>query len=276
MAKAAVTPELKLWLAQHGTGEKMLGGVLSSYFAEQSTRILTALGDFTAPTVSDVPSIFDEAAEHTLLMAALADPLVTLIATGAQTQLRLLRPAASPATTKGLADVWKKFKLPAGIKKAISAAFSELEIQPYWKAIQSATSAQLTGLLRKAMNDGVNGRQMAERVRKSLGDTGKVRAAAIARTETTSAYNAGHQVAYEDLADDDLITGKKWKAIVDKFTRNAHFKLNGVSVGVGAKFNVGGTMAPYPGWHGLPAKQRINCRCTTLATFGDLVKASRK
>jgi hypothetical protein len=38
---------------------------------------------------------------------------------------------------------------------------------------------------------------------------------------------------------------------------------------VAGEFDVGGTQAPYPGWWGLPARQRIHCRCTKASVIRD-------
>jgi len=35
----------------------------------------------------------------------------------------------------------------------------------------------------------------------------------------------------------------------------------------GLKFSVGGSLPPYLGHWGLPAGQRINCRCTTISVL---------
>jgi uncharacterized protein with gpF-like domain len=93
------------------------------------------------------------------------------------------------------------------------------------------------------------------------------RAQKIARSETTGAMNAGHVAAMEELADAGLIKGKQWSAIGDRDVRQAHLALAGAIVGPRADFDVGGWAAPYPGHWGLPAEQRINCRCTVLSVF---------
>jgi hypothetical protein len=57
--------------------------------------------------------------------------------------------------------------------------------------------------------------------------------------------------------------------VVDRDTRQAHVNLNGTQVGATEDFDVDGAKAPYPGHASLPAEQRVNCRCTTVAAFED-------
>jgi hypothetical protein len=77
--------------------------------------------------------------------------------------------------------------------------------------------------------------------------------------------NAGHHATHTGLANDGAITGRVWRAILDDDVRATHRNLDGVSVKGDEMFDVGGAKAPYPGWHGLPARERVNCRCVVTA-----------
>ena len=82
--------------------------------------------------------------------------------------------------------------------------------------------------------------------------------------------NGGHKAGIEASARDGVKVGREWLAIDDNDTREDHADANGQAVGPGEMFVVGGEETPYPGWYGLSALQRINCRCTMLATgLGD-------
>src|SRR5258707_14313189 len=53
----------KLWLKQHGAGEKDLAAVLRRYFDDQRRRIVAALRSYSHPTPSIVPQIFQAATD---------------------------------------------------------------------------------------------------------------------------------------------------------------------------------------------------------------------
>jgi hypothetical protein len=104
-----------------------------------------------------------------------------------------------------------------------------------------------------------------------LGYDAKIRAMAIARTEVTGAFNAGHDATYRALAADGLISGKTWLATLDGDARETHARNHEKTVPADGEFDVGGHSAPYPGHHKLPAKERVRCRCTTVAAFEDAI-----
>ncbi len=106
--------------------------------------------------------------------------------------------------------------------------------------------------------------ELADRVRRALGDAGRQRAERIARTETTGAMNAGHQAAREELADMGLAAGKEWLSIDDDDTRDDHAEAQGRQVGVDEPFTVGGEECDYPGDTKLSAGNRVNCRCVAV------------
>ena len=103
----------------------------------------------------------------------------------------------------------------------------------------------------------------------ALGGPAEVRSKAIARTETTMAFNAGHQASYEAMADDGAVSGKTWLAIINNVARDMHVEANEQTVPVKADFTVGGSKAAYPGDWRLPAEERVNCRCTTVSELAE-------
>jgi len=154
------------------------------------------------------------------------------------------------------------FDLTKDVKEAILKALEELEAQDYWEAIQQATSERLARLVEEGIEEGLNQYDLTKRINEALGGMAKSRAAAIARTETTGAFNAGHQAAFTSLG--DQITGKIWLAVMDEHTRESHAALNGKLVAVDGEFDIGGR---FPGEVSLPPEDRINCRCTVVAAF---------
>jgi SPP1 gp7 family putative phage head morphogenesis protein len=174
-----------------------------------------------------------------------------------------LEPIADPQPSDYIPD-----EMPERMKAAIRSALDELEQQPYWKAIQAATSDRVADLIRGGIDSGQSGSEMAKAIREALGGDGaKVRAKAIARTETTGAFNAGHQATFDYLDDEGLIAGKTWLAITDNRLRESHAALNNVTVRAKDEFDVGGSPAPYPGHFSLPPEERVNCRCTVIGAI---------
>lgn len=103
-----------------------------------------------------------------------------------------------------------------------------------------------------------------------LGSTAnRVRATTIARTEATGALNAGHHAAHIDLERTGVILGRKWDALLDRYTRDSHIEAeaNGQVVKGSEMFTLTDPFAktPYPGHYDLPAAHRVNCRCTVQA-----------
>jgi len=258
--------DVSSWLTQHAAGERVLGVALLKYFTDQRKRISTALADYTEITTATVAEVLKPADEHKLLVKAVDPILLKLMATGAASKLA----SVPKRKTRKDDDALKRlepFELPDEIKEAIQGALTELEGEDYWQAIQSTTSEHLTELVKGGIEKGWNGWKMKEEINKALGGLAKMRAAAIARTETTGVFNAGHQTVYDSLAADGLITGKQWLAIENERTRADHLASHNQEVAAGEDFTVGGEKTPYPGWHGLSARQRVNCRCTTVAVI---------
>lgn len=104
------------------------------------------------------------------------------------------------------------------------------------------------------------------------------RATVVARTETISAYNAGRSGAFQQVATDlDEPFEQVWLATVDKRTRPSHREADGQRVPVGRQFLVGGALLWRPGDPGGPAKETIQCRCTTLLVRpGEMVDLSNR
>ena len=89
----------------------------------------------------------------------------------------------------------------------------------------------------------------------------QTRAERIARTESTGAYNAGAQQAYDEAG----VEVRMWVATGDDRTREAHLAASGQCQPQGSPFSVGGASLMYPGDPSGPAELVINCRCTTVA-----------
>jgi hypothetical protein len=233
-----------------------------------------AIEDFSSASESIVGKIFSTSGEHTKFMRIVRRQLVSLMALGAEAELEVApkRPKKQKADDDDSDDDPIRIEIPKPVLARIRDALADLESQPYWETIQETTKHRLTEIVKQGIEDGDPLRVIAKRIEEKLGGEGaKYRALLIARTETTGALNAGHHAAREQLIADKLVTGSEWLALEDGDTRETHVELNGTTVGEGEEFSVGGEPAPYPGWWGLSAAERANCRCTTVAagTFAD-------
>ncbi len=237
----------RTWLHLHKAVETSLFKLVARYFQRQSDEIIAQV-------------------EQEILTAELAFPDPE----GATAELReVARPPLVRTAWAGAADELAAFlvldEIPANVSAGINTAIKEVMEQEYWSQVAVETRRRLSVALRDGIDSGEGLEGIVARVREALGpDASAARARRIAITETTGALNAGRHSARQDLIADGCLIGEEWLAIQDSFTRQAHANLDGVTVSAGELFDVGGTGAPYPGWHGLPAKQRINCRCTSV------------
>lgn len=116
-------------------------------------------------------------------------------------------------------------------------------------------SSQLT----QSILQGVNLKQMADRLQKNIPTMERDSAIRAARTAFTSAQNAGRMDSYKAAEDMGVKVYKRWVATKDGRTRHSHRRLDGETVAWDAKFSNG---CRYPGDpQGKPAEV-YNCRCT--------------
>lgn len=108
---------------------------------------------------------------------------------------------------------------------------------------------------------GKSRRAMEDDIKKAL-NWGAYKSNLIIQTEGTAAINAGINAVFLD-AERMGIKGKFiWNAVNDLRTRPDHRDMHGkVKKDDGYYDGPGGERAPYPGWVGLSAEQRCNCRC---------------
>lgn len=88
----------------------------------------------------------------------------------------------------------------------------------------------------------------------------QIRATRIARTESTSSYNAGSLAALSD----EGVTRKEWVATLDSRTRRTHRNADGQVRPIDEPFEVGRSSLQMPGDPRGSAAEIINCRCTVV------------
>jgi SPP1 gp7 family putative phage head morphogenesis protein len=89
----------------------------------------------------------------------------------------------------------------------------------------------------------------------------------ILRTELHDAQEAGTAASYEEAIEHGIEGKVIWLATLDDRTRESHADMDGEEQNEDGMFILRGKNGtyecPYPGYEGLPAEERINCRCTT-------------
>jgi DNA topoisomerase IB/predicted ABC-type ATPase len=130
--------------------------------------------------------------------------------------------------------------------------------------------------LAQARRDGATPEELADRVEVILADSGSAnwpaRAALVARTETTAAFNQGRvQAGLERTAAaglDRRDVYKEWLATRDDRTRPSHRHVSGDVVAIGDRFRLisdqGVSFGFAPGDPSLPVWEVANCRCTLI------------
>jgi hypothetical protein len=169
--------------------------------------------------------------------------------------------------------VWTE--LPPRMKAGIAASLTETFAQDYWDDISRTTAGDAERVLRQGLNDGWSIRRMATEMADSFqGSTKKyarMRATRIARTESGNSLNAVRRDAMDDLQEDlgpKIPMKATWLSVLADTTRDAHANLDGVPADADGLFTLGGVRIPYPGHLSLPAKNRVNCMCSLLTSFG--------
>lgn len=111
-----------------------------------------------------------------------------------------------------------------------------------------ATLEELKALLIATMSDTSNA-------------MGPVKAAQIATTEATRAFNAGTLAAAQSLTGPDRPIVKQWLSRNDERVRATHAEANGQIQLLDEPFQVGTSEMQYPGDPTAPADETVNCRC---------------
>jgi SPP1 gp7 family putative phage head morphogenesis protein len=266
---------VRQWLRIHATSERRLARAVAQFFRQQGARILARLRGHGTITPVDVSNAIDWHAENERFIRTVARPqLLSQMVTAASLGLlafphgKALRSLMQKAGEKKQPIMIPFDELPERVQSSILDTLDETLAQPYWAGIQLENQLSIEGAIRDALSDGIYGEGPLSKVIEEAtdGEIPRNRAERIARTETGGALNAGHMAAMEELKQSGDVTGTQWLAIDDKDTRESHRELNGTVVAVGEDFEVGDVHAPYPGYFGLPPEERVNCRCTIIAS----------
>lgn len=133
------------------------------------------------------------------------------------------------------------------------------------KAINATTRDALNALLRLGVEENWSLGQLQTAIAEAP-EFSLSRALAIARTETTSAYNAATVEAWRQS---EVVTNKEWLTAEDDHVRDSHRECEAQGpIGLDEVFSNG---LPFPGAPSGDASEVVNCRCTLLP----VVEASR-
>lgn len=256
------------WLKVHGDAEKTLGPTLKRYFTGQTASIVAMIRGMETPDAKFhgdilarlfVPEMWTEELVRTVRPIILKQMIrgATLNLTLADKSVRFYR--------KDSALIELPRHIEDGVQISIDQTMSHLVDNHLWNDINETTKQKLSFVLQEGMTEGDTLGELANRIEREMGaDWAGQRALKIARTESGAALNAGHYAAQLELEADGIAFGQEWCSIIDDVTRPDHVDMDGVQVKAGEEFDVAGTMAPYPGWYGLPAEQRVHCRCFSV------------
>ena len=154
----------------------------------------------------------------------------------------------------------------------IPTADLDRALKPYMEATQQlldAVGERLAAEATQALADGVEAGDSIDQLQQRLVDLfsqdgtklGPGRAARIAATEATRAFNAGALAAAQELTGPDRPLVKQWQTRRDTKVREPHADADGQLQLLDDAFQVGGVPMQYPGDPTAPAALTINCRC---------------
>lgn len=132
------------------------------------------------------------------------------------------------------------------------------------REVPVATRDELNRVILEGMADGASYAELAESVRVLFDGWTTTRAATIARTTATAAFEGGQLEGFREAG----IETRRWLTQRDGRARAGHDTADGQEVGLDAPFEVGGEMLDYPGDPNGSAGNVINCRCTALPVTG--------
>lgn len=170
--------------------------------------------------------------------------------------------AAADSVDETLPDNWD-----AGLADYVKATEALLT------AVGDRLAAEASSALAEGLNAGEDVDQLKARLAALFADDGTQlgtgRAARIAATEATRAFNAGTLAAAQAMTGPDKPLVKQWLTRNDERVRLAHREANGQLQLLDDPFDVGGTPMQYPGDPTAPAALTVNCRCIMKAATAD-------
>ncbi|MGL4998552.1 MAG: phage minor head protein [Cetobacterium sp.] len=127
--------------------------------------------------------------------------------------------------------------------------------------IDETTRSRMKKYITGAQARGLNTNDIAKGLKNEVMEMSMSRAKTIARTETSYAVNNTTHFTAEEAG----MSTKTWLHVGGgKEDRESHLTLDGKTIKMNEKFNVGGHLASHPHDGSLPARESINCYCITI------------
>jgi len=238
----------------HRPQERRLSVVLRRFLARQGRRIAAklpeaieeqraAVGAVTRSTEDLVLGVvFDEAAEAEALAAATRSIFLEVM------RLGFVRAGAELGDLTFDPD-----------RAPIARLLSDMSDN-----VNRTTALRVRAIIEQGIAEGLSVKDMAKAIEASAAFSPN-RAMLIARTETTSAVEAGSAMAHAEAAEMGIQFHLQWLSARDDKVRDSHIALDAQEVLPGQEFRdpLTGQTALHPGGFGDPA-QDANCRCTTI------------
>jgi hypothetical protein len=163
-------------------------------------------------------------------------------------------------------------EIPRPMRERIVRELRQSFHQSYWEDIAATTAGDANRILEAGLQDGLSIRDIAARLRESLGEEYyKNRAVNIARTEAGNALNGARRGVIDQLKEDlgDRVPMRPvWLSVLGNTTRDTHADLDGVPADGNGMWRLSGYEIPWPGHFSLPASERCNCRCSIFTELG--------
>lgn len=154
-----------------------------------------------------------------------------------------------------------EFKLTPTIEK-----FIERKAIKFAKQVNDTTEEKVKRIIAGGIKEGESITQVAERLREVVENQNRV--LTIAQTETAMAINESHNEAWKQSG---VVNYKEWVSVRDDDVRTSHKQGTGVDgevIKIDGRYSNGLRFPADP--EGAP-EEIINCRCTEIANFDDLV-----
>ena len=236
--------------------EEKFERLIKQYFRGQQRRVISALDNYTnngktlskldiyskAEIPSDPDKIFNLAAENEILK-------------------EMSTPVFREGLRRGAESVYDEFSLDfvfnvrnVRVIEAIDSFNSALT------RINDLNYDTIRSILSEGYNNGLSLSEITKNIRDEFDIWVGYRPERIARTEMLGVLNRGGILGYEQAE----IAKMEWVTTQDEYTRDAHSAVDGQTINVGERFNVGGELLMHPGDPSGSAGNIVNCRCTTM------------
>lgn len=259
--EASIKSFLNQWVKTHGRHEDIFAAAMERFLRAQ----LDAAIEGVTKGLRNPEKILPDSVWLPRLKQTAKPHLIRGAISGARMVLQRMKSVEALLGTKDPDSIL--IDIPKRAMQALRETVSKTLRQPYWKKILKTGREALGKAIEASLQNKENLTEMVARIFKVMGSAIGPRAITIARTETTGALNGGSTAVIDELTDEGITEGKSWLSTLDQFCRPAHVAANGQIANAKGLFTVGGEKCPYPGYYKLSARNRVNCRCTTVSVM---------